>query len=210
MVIDHATDDLFLDEDRGEGASFVLRLPRMTSRKAAAGKDDVPQDDISLRVLVVDDERPVREALTAQLGGLGCEVTSTASADEAMTLLGDHEYDALLVDVRMPETSGVDFHNLVAEKDPTRARRMVFMTGDFTNEEILEAVRATGRRLLEKPFTVDELRTALWEHAPKAPKNGGIAARTPPARPAAVRPAAPPPPSETSSEALNRVLRLDP
>ncbi len=161
---------------------------RTCSGAAAAAPN---QGDIELRVLVVDDETLVREALAAQLGGLGCEVTSTAIGQrEAMQKLAEQEYDALLVDVRMPETSGVEFHDLVAKSDPTRARRMVFMTGDFTNEEIQDAVRSTGRRLLEKPFTVEELRTALLEHAPKRKPTRNGNGKPPIARPCRARDAA--------------------
>ncbi|MFV1957877.1 MAG: ATP-binding protein [Planctomycetota bacterium] len=158
--------DLLLDDDGHEGARFVLRLPRprvaatpATVRQPAAGAPT-----ISLKVLIVDDEKDVREALVAQLGRLGCEVDSTGNASEAMRMLSQGHYDALLVDIRMPGTSGIDLHRIVSEQNPEQAERMVFMTGDYANEAVIESVKSTGNDLLEKPFTLEELTRVLQNH----------------------------------------------
>ena len=152
--------DLMLDDDIHEGARFVIRLPR-SAGSAASGAPTAegpePSHAVSLRVLVVDDEKDVREALVGQLGRLGCEVDSTSNASEAMRMLSDGNYDALLVDIRMPGTSGIDLHKIIREKRPDQAKRFVFMTGDYANEDIIESVKDTGNQLLEKPFTLDEL-----------------------------------------------------
>jgi FixJ family two-component response regulator len=61
----------------------------------------------------------------------------------------------------MPGASGLDLHREIAARNPGLARRIVFMTGDFVNDGVLELMRATGNPYLEKPFTVDEMRRAL-------------------------------------------------
>lgn len=155
--------ELLLEPDSGEGACFVLRLPVHDGREEAptpvlerAGRRPLPE-----RLLVVDDEDSVRESLVAQLGKLGSQVDSAATGTEAERMLSEGTYDAVLMDVRMPGTSGLDLHRTLRERNPRLARRVVFMTGDFVNDELLGTVEETGNILLEKPFTMDELTHAL-------------------------------------------------
>ena len=144
---------------------------------------DASRRPIARRVLVVDDEKDVREALVAQLGRIGCEVDSTSNAAEAMRMLSEGGYDALLVDIRMPGTSGIDLHRIVAEQDPDQADRVVFMTGDYANEDVIASVKSTGNHLLEKPFTLDELTGVLAEHATSSGNGeGATAVRQPSSR----------------------------
>lgn len=156
--------ELLLEPDTGEGACFTLRLPR----RAPAGSltpdgqpDPAGPSSVPGSILVVDDEASVRESLVAQLGHLGSRVESACDANEAQRLLAHGAYDAVLLDVRMPGGSGLDLHKTLEARNPGLARRIVFMTGDFVNDDVLNRVRKTGNLLLEKPFTIDELSKAL-------------------------------------------------
>ncbi len=160
--------DLLLAPDTGSGASFTIRLPRhqagAVSMTAPASADEegyaVPQ-----RVLVVDDEASVRETLVAQLGAMGSRVDSASNVTEALSMVRSTKYEALIVDIRMPGKSGLDFHKSISESDPFLADRVVFITGDFVNDDLLRRALDTGRLLLEKPFTMRELATALGKTA---------------------------------------------
>src|SRR2546425_12516593 len=59
-------------------------------------------------VLVVDDEDGIRQALTRFLTRLGYDVQAASNAKEALQLLPAHHPHAMLCDIRMPETSGVE------------------------------------------------------------------------------------------------------
>ena len=165
--------DLLLAPGASGGACFSLRLPRYepgrtvavargpgTAPGAAAATLQMPG-----HILVVDDEASVRETLVAQLGNLGAAVDSAANAIEAERMIQEKRYDALVVDIRMPGSSGLELHARIAERDPFLADRVVFMTGDFVNGNVVEQVKQTGRFLLEKPFTMSELTAALAEAA---------------------------------------------
>jgi signal transduction histidine kinase/ActR/RegA family two-component response regulator len=157
--------DLILAPDVGSGASFTLRLPLLDvarRRNVLAPVQDAEKPAVLPRsILVVDDEASVRETLVAQLGTLGSRVDSASSAAEAERMVTEQRYDALVVDIRMPGSSGLDLHGSLVEKHPFLADRVVFMTGDFVNDDLLQHALATGRILLEKPFTMKELVTAL-------------------------------------------------
>ena len=112
----------------------------------------------------------------------------------------------MLIDVRMPDTNGIELYRQVTAKSPHFSNRTVFMTGDFTNEDVIEAVHATGCPLLEKPFTADDLHAALRGDAP--PEDGPHAVDAPPTR--GKRAPAPLPARHDSSQAaLDHILRAD-
>jgi two-component system NtrC family sensor kinase len=156
--------DLVLEPEDGHGARFTLHLPihrgvpvatTGTTTASALARAN------GFHVLVVDDEPAVREALVAQLGRMGCRVDSASSAAEAQRHIGQADYDAILMDVRMPGGTGLELHQRLLLEKPAAASRIVFMTGDFTNDEVCRAIRETGNASLEKPFTLDELTRAL-------------------------------------------------
>ncbi len=148
--------------DGNSGACFVLRLPLSDRPIAPPPAERVIPEGVPARVLVVDDEAAVRDALVAQLGRLGAHVESAGTPAEAERLLGSGAtYDAVLMDVRLPGRSGLEIHRALREVNPDLAGRVVFMTGDLVNDDVIRTVKATGNSLLEKPFTTDELRLAL-------------------------------------------------
>lgn len=152
------------DRPPGEGARFTLRLALATSVPLLEPEARTIPDGVPARVLVVDDEAPVRDSLVRTLRRLGAHVDDLDHAAEAeRRLFAGTPYDAILLDVRMPGRSGLDMHRALKERRPNLANRVVFMTGDLVNDDVLAAVRASGAPLLEKPFTADELRAALAE-----------------------------------------------
>ena len=165
---EHGGDLVLEDRDDGvTGTQFVLRLPLESNRVVDPPpiRRAIP-DGVPARVLVVDDEAPVRDSLVATLGRLGAQVDGADSPAEAYRLLGTGEpYDAVLMDVRMPGQSGIELHRALRAKNPKLAGRVVFMTGDLVNDDVMRAVKATGNPLLEKPFTADELRDVLGRAA---------------------------------------------
>jgi two-component system NtrC family sensor kinase len=163
--------DLVLESrsDGLSGAVFTLRLPFAEGAAAREPAASPIPDGVPAHVLLVDDEAPVRDSLSAQLVRMGAHVDSAGTPLEASRLLeSSAPYDVVLMDLRLPGQSGLDLHRTLAARNPDLARRVVFMTGDLVNDDLLKAVRATGNLLLEKPFTADELREALAKAQPRA------------------------------------------
>jgi len=160
--------DLSLDSERREGAAFLLKLPMRQGKLPLSDVDTEGDEDLRVpaSVLVVDDEASVRESLVAQLGHMGSRVESAGDAQEAQRMLAMGGYDAVLLDVRMPGASGLDLHRALQTRNPEQARRVVFMTGDIVNDDVLTHLQRTGNPYLEKPFTTDELKKALRRAGP--------------------------------------------
>jgi CheY-like chemotaxis protein len=134
----------------GRGSTFSIRLPA-TEREAAAAVE--PQDETSRgaeRILVVDDERVVRELLAHMLRDQGYDVSVAGSAREARAL--ESSWDLLVTDVVMPETDGV---KLAQQID---ARHVLFVSG-YDQEALVRA----DAFFLQKPFSRDDLARTVRE-----------------------------------------------
>jgi two-component system cell cycle sensor histidine kinase/response regulator CckA len=89
----------------GQGAAFIVRLPATERVEEEAPVVDLEPSRGGERILVVDDEKIVRELLAQMLREQGYEVEIAGSAREARAL--DGSWDLLVTDVVMPETDGV-------------------------------------------------------------------------------------------------------
>jgi CheY-like chemotaxis protein len=120
-------------------------------------------------VLVVDDERCVRDVLGAWLRVEGFAVWLAASGREALALYGQHggEIDAVMLDVRMPGLDGPQ--TLAALRELTPGVRACFLTGGFSPYTESQLREAGASAVLHKPARLDELAQVvrhLAEHAP--------------------------------------------
>jgi DNA-binding NtrC family response regulator len=106
-----------------------------------------------VRVLVVDDEVPVRTTLAANLELEGFSVVDVASAAEALEHLSRGTFDLVITDVRMPGMHGVDLFRKIRAAWP--ALPVVLMSGFAVEQLIEDAVREGAFTVLWKPFDVE-------------------------------------------------------
>jgi two-component system NtrC family sensor kinase len=136
------------------GARFVVELPVITPRASGefpAALAAHPVGD-SLHILVVDDEASVRVALQRYLAARGHDVETTASGQDALGLLRAGEYDAVIVDMRMPDLSGEQLFEELRAADREHAERVIFTTGDLVSEQMRRFLDGSGRPCVPKPF----------------------------------------------------------
>jgi PAS domain S-box-containing protein len=146
------------------GARFVVEIPITEPRAAgehAAPTQVQPVGSDRLRVLVVDDEASVRVSLQRYLAGKGHEVETTASGEDALVRLKASKYDAVIVDMRMPDLSGEQLFERLRSNDPAHAERVIFTTGDLVNEQMRRFLDGTGRPCVAKPFEFASFDQAL-------------------------------------------------
>ncbi|MET0520034.1 MAG: hybrid sensor histidine kinase/response regulator [Burkholderiaceae bacterium] len=151
---------LSLESQPGVGTSFSLNITAASGQQvqaapAGAGKVSLPQ----LQVLVLDDEEPVRQAMTALLSGHGCEVTATASTREAMVKCLLRRPDIVLADLRL--RGGDDGISAVRSlRGALPGLPAVLISGDTAPERLREA-HAAGLVLLHKPVLEEQLLAAI-------------------------------------------------
>jgi DNA-binding NtrC family response regulator len=109
----------------------------------------------SIRILVVDDERTLRESCSSILEAGGFPVTTAGKADEALQFLRRHKPDIVLVDLYMPDISGMDILREALERNPQCL--VIMMTGKASVESSIEALRAGAWNYIPKPFSATHL-----------------------------------------------------
>src|SRR2546429_3168254 len=110
-------------------------------------------------VLVVDDEDGIRQALTRFLTRLGYQVRAAANASEALQRVGADHPDAMLCDIRMPETSGIELLPKVLAQDPDLA--VIMLTAIDEPRTAIECLKLGAYDYLIKPVDLDELEVSL-------------------------------------------------
>ena len=109
-----------------------------------------------MRVLIVEDEALLRGGVSSYLRRRGNHTTEAASLAEARAALANNNYDALVLDLGLPDGDGL---SLLDAAPPSRA---VVISAQLDSER----VRAAGvRRQLSKPFELSALGTAVAEVA---------------------------------------------
>jgi DNA-binding NtrC family response regulator len=117
------------------------------------------------RVLVVDNEIALAVALKKVLDE-DHDVTAVTTAEQALNLLLDGSpFDAIVCDVLMPGTSGIDLFKQLKERRPNVARRIIFMTGASSMERVAEFFRTVDNVCIDKPVDVPRLRRLIREMA---------------------------------------------
>jgi two-component system response regulator PilR (NtrC family) len=108
------------------------------------------------RLLVVDDERSMRELLSIVLRREGYEVTVASDGRMAIAALERGRFDLLISDIKMPDMSGVDV--LRAAKQIDHDILGIMITAYASADTAIEAMRLGAHDYLSKPFDVDELK----------------------------------------------------
>jgi CheY-like chemotaxis protein len=88
-------------------------------------------------------------------------VDTTIDGREALTLLGKNKYDIVISDMKMPTLSGAKFYEMIKERYPNMAKKVIFITGDLFNIETKEFLENTNNPYLIKPFKLTELRETI-------------------------------------------------
>jgi len=145
------------------GAHFTIELPLIASQDSEQYADTPTSAAAGerLRILVVDDEASVRVALQRYFASRGHEIETTASGRDALARLREGTFDAVVVDMRMPDLSGEQLYEELRVKDPAHAERVIFTTGQLVDEQVRNFLASTGRPYIPKPFEFTAFDQAL-------------------------------------------------
>ncbi|HET7826954.1 MAG TPA: ATP-binding protein [Anaeromyxobacter sp.] len=158
--------EIGVESEVGHGSRFTVRLrparaAAAPSARASAGEAPERRAPPRARILVVDDEELVAEAIERILSS-DHDVVAVGSGRDALRRLGDgSRFDAVVCDLLMPEMSGADFWAELHRRDPTLAACTILVTGAGLLDEARTAMGAFSGPIVEKPFTAGDLREAI-------------------------------------------------
>ena len=119
----------------------------------------MPTPDESERILVVDDSKDTLEVLQRNLTSEGYQVFTAPGVAEAIDILEGTHIDLVITDLKMPRVSGLDLVRHVREN--YKNTEVMMITGYATIGGAVEAVKTGAEEYLPKPFTDEELVTAV-------------------------------------------------
>lgn len=149
------------------GTSFKIYLPRVEEAKSAAARDRKPDDSAALRgsetILLVEDEKGVRELAREYLQICGYSVLEAENGHTAMELAAMHAgpIELLMTDVVMPGISGRELAERVTQIRP--GIKVLYMSGYTDQAVVHHGILETDAVLLQKPFTLTALAAKLRE-----------------------------------------------
>jgi two-component system NtrC family sensor kinase len=173
-IIEEHEGTLTVESTVDVGTSFVIELPVVTP-PAGSARERVAAHVGGLlraRVLVVDDERSVAEAVAEALEEDGHQTEIAGNGAEALDMLERDNYDLIVSDSKMPVLDGERFYAELEQRFPQLVRRVIFLTGDILSRDKREFLARTGAPFLTKPFDLDEVR-----HTVQRALTGALSAR---------------------------------
>ena len=127
---------------------------------------DTPSYGNRPRVLIVDDEPSICKALEIALGRNGFDAVATRCGEAAITQLSTEHFDALLVDLRIPDMRGDVLFQIAIAHQPHLRNQTLFITGDIT-DHAQELIEACACPFLLKPFNLADIFDTLHAMTPR-------------------------------------------
>jgi DNA-binding NtrC family response regulator len=113
------------------------------------------------RVLLIDDEQDFMDVLAERMRDRGMQVSTTTSPVEALDRAEAESFDAVILDLMMPEMNGLDALTRLREKNPDL--QVILLTGHATVEKGIEAMKLGALDFLEKPIDIQALNAKIKE-----------------------------------------------
>jgi signal transduction histidine kinase len=145
----------------GRGTSFIVELPVASDAPAPRRAETVQPPSVTRRrVLVIDDDPHVRRWLERALRR-DHDVVMAASVAEATAAIDGPAFDVILCDLMMPDRTGRDMHEIVKQRRPELADKIVFMSGGVFTPALESFLASVSNARIEKPVALRELRDTI-------------------------------------------------
>jgi PAS domain S-box-containing protein len=159
--------ELQFDTETGKGTTFRVILPPRTMEEGERSEAPVAEAPRRVRILAVDDEALVLNAMRRTLGSEH-ELILFPRAQAALAWLEKGEpWDLILCDLMMPEMTGMEFHSELSRRMPARSGHVIFVTGGAFTAGAREFLSQLTTPIVEKPFDPRTLRQLIHEQLQK-------------------------------------------
>ena len=131
---------------------------------------NAPVSAKDFRILVVDDEISVLDVMAEMLQNAGWTVDALSTGTEALQRIKKVRYDALVVDLYMPDVPGLLLHSKLKFIDRDLWNRTVFVSGHFSTDDLRRELEGSAR-FVPKPFKSETLVGVVGTALPPTPRS---------------------------------------
>jgi DNA-binding NtrC family response regulator len=118
-----------------------------------------PKDDAGPRILIVDDDVGTCETLADVLRARGQVVLAATSGGEGLRILARHPVDVAIVDVKLPDMSGLELLDAIKKASPHTV--VIVVTAHASIDTAIQAVNRAAFAYIEKPFEMDHVLSTI-------------------------------------------------
>jgi two-component system phosphate regulon response regulator PhoB len=116
----------------------------------------------SARVLLVDDDRDIRDVVGAMLDAVGLLVESATSAEEALERVRASTFDLVVLDWNLPGMTGIELCRLIRRDPALSTLPVLFLTAHASSKDVVEAFASGADDYVVKPFRAPELGARIF------------------------------------------------
>ncbi len=117
-----------------------------------------------MKILIIDDDVELTKALESTITTAGHDTQSANDPKVGLKLIREQKHDVVFLDLSMPEISGVDIIENLAEDDKIKLKNIVIITASLTNDKELQKLIDLGvHSILRKPIGIDDLLDKIEE-----------------------------------------------
>ena len=156
-IVQRHSGSLDLRSEPGQGTTFRIRLPLMEASASQTAEKTTSRPPRALRILVVDDEAPVRDTLSAILFADGHEVALATDGADGLKRFGAGQFDLVITDKAMPGMNGDQMAAAIKSVAPETPIILLTGFGLFYNQEDFPDIDV----LASKPVRIPALREAI-------------------------------------------------
>ena len=110
---------------------------------------------MSVKVLIVDDEKDFLDIIAERIGARGMDVSTASSAEAALNMIEEESYDVVIMDFMMPALDGFKALKLMKTMQPEV--QIILLTGNVPDEKRIEAKALGALDVIEKPPDLNDL-----------------------------------------------------
>ncbi len=160
-IISRHGGEILVDSVEGQGTVFTLRLPLSERKDEEAATEVVSEIHHSAKVLIIDDEQGILDALSDSLSAMGHEVSTAGSGKEGLEKFDKKKYDVVFTDLGMPDMNGWEVARAIKQISPKTPVAMI--TGWHMELKEDKMKREGVDLVITKPFEMDSLQRVMAE-----------------------------------------------
>lgn len=162
---------MHVESEPGQGTLFRLLFPPSQKKETAVSAPPTrqPANTSGRLILVIDDEKPVREAVTDIMELHDIEVLTAVNGQDGIAMFRQRKEEIQLVvlDMSMPGINGIDTLHELRQIDPEIP---VILSSGYSQQQIAPELMINGRTgFLAKPYAVNALVDKIWQYLPNDP-----------------------------------------